>query len=105
MECFKCINVCPSDCLDMDKGALCVRLMEKSALNMDKQKCTGCNMCVEICPIGELALSANDCSNCIVCKDRPGCAVIPQFDRASFFNSVISVCHFIVRKFTFRFVI
>ncbi len=101
MECFKCISICPFDCLDIDKGASCVRLMEKSALKMDKQNCTGCNMCIEVCPIGELALSANDCSNCIVCKNRPSCAVIPCMDRASFFNSINSLAHFMMSKIGF----
>lgn len=104
MECFNCISICPFNCLYVDKDVSrqgCVRFMEKSALKMDKEKCTGCNMCIEVCPIGELALSTNDCFNCIVCKNRPECAVIPCVDRASFFNSINSLAHFMISKIGF----
>lgn len=101
MECFTCIKICPFGCLGIDKKVSCVRLMEKSALEMNKEKCTGCDMCIEVCPIGELALSTNDCSNCIVCKNRPECAVMPCGDRASCFNSIDSLAHFMMSKIGF----
>ncbi|WP_157834127.1 4Fe-4S dicluster domain-containing protein [Candidatus Methanoperedens nitratireducens] len=101
MKCVRCINICPSNCLDIDNGMSCVRFEGRSALKMDKEKCTECNMCMEVCPIGDLALSVYDCSNCIVCKNRPGCIDTPSTDRASFLNSINSITHFIVSKIYF----
>jgi len=75
--------------------------MEKSALKMYKERCTGCNMCVEVCPIGELALDTNDCSNCIICKNVPGCGIIQDVDRDTFLNSIKSFGHFIMLKIGF----
>lgn len=101
MECFKCIDICPSDCLEIDKQVSCVRLEDKSALKMDKEKCTDCNMCIEVCPLGDITLETRDCSCCIVCKGIPGCMKLSCDEGVSFFNSINSATRLILSKLRF----
>lgn len=90
MECFRCVDICPSNSLEIYLGISCLRLEGISALKMDKGKCNECNICNEVCPIKGIVLYGEDCSSCIVCKSNPGC-IIPIADRTSFLNFTISI--------------
>lgn len=101
MECLKCISICPSNCLDIDKQVSCVRLEEKSALKMDKEKCNECNMCKEVCPLGNITLELRDCSCCIVCKGIPSCMNSSCDEGVSFLNSINSATRLMLSKIRF----
>jgi len=102
MECLACIRVCPTDALELDKSVSCVRLEGRAALRMDEEKCNKCDQCNEICPMGNITLSAEGCSFCIICKSSPNC-ILPSEARASFSDLVVSIARFTVlmRKFIF----
>ena len=46
------------------------------AVKVDKEKCTGCSVCIEICPVnairveGEKAVIAEECVECGVCVNE-----------------------------------
>lgn len=94
MECFKCIQVCPTSAIGMDKSVSCARLVGRPALMVDEEKCKKCNQCNEICPMGNIALSAEGCSFCIICKSRPSC-ILPHSGRAYFPIFIASIARFI----------
>lgn len=97
MNCFACINACPNNALKIDNGLLCVRLEERSPLIVDEEKCNDCNRCNEVCPMGDIALSGEGCSFCIICMSIPNC-ILPRKTRASFPNFIASIARFMVLK-------
>lgn len=102
MECFECIQACPIDALEMDKSVSCVRLVGSTPLRVVDDKCNECNQCNEACPMGNIALSAEGCSFCIVCKSSPSC-LLYNGHRASFLDLILSIAPFVVlmRRFIF----
>ncbi len=100
MACFKCVNSCPTNGLGINKEVSCIRFEVKPGLRKDVEKCNECNICNEVCPMGAIVSSADDCSFCIICKGRPGC-MLPLADRISFFNSINSIGRFIVSRIHF----
>lgn len=102
MECFACIKACPNDALKRDKSVSCVRLERGTPLRVDDEKCNKCNQCNEICPMGNIVLSAEGCSFCIICKGCPNCVLLCEA-RASFLNSIASIARFValMRRFIF----
>jgi len=101
MECFKCIDICPLKCLEIDKQVSCVRLEDKSALKMDKEKCTECNMCTKVCPLGDITSETRDCSCCIACKGIPGCMQLSCDEGVSFLNSINSATRLMLSRLRF----
>lgn len=96
MECLNCSRVCPTKAIEMDKTDSCIRLLEvRHPVGINEEKCTECGMCDQNCPIGDIALSAEGCLFCIICKNMPNC-ILPSDDRVSFFNSVSSIARFMV---------
>lgn len=96
MECFACSRTCPIGAIEIDKIDSCMRLLEgKHPVRLNRNKCTDCGKCNKICPTGEINLSAEGCSFCIICKNKPNC-ILPVGDRKSFFNSVSSLARFTV---------
>lgn len=96
MECFACNHVCPTGAVEIDKIESCMRLLEgRHPVRVIEEKCTGCNRCNETCPTTDISLSAESCSFCIICKNRPNC-VIPYEDRISTLNSFSSLAGFLV---------
>jgi|GEM_PF-1853678 len=94
-ECFACIHACPVDALEIDKEVSCVRLEGSTPLRVDDEKCDQCNQCNEVCPMGNITLSASGCSFCIICKGRPSC-ISSSNDRAFFLNFILSIAYFII---------
>lgn len=45
VRCGKCVSVCPSGCIDIEKGAI------------DNERCVRCMNCVSVCPLGSIRLS------------------------------------------------
>lgn len=99
MVCYACIRVCPTDAIEVHEEVSCVRLGGGLALTIDEEKCNECGQCMEICPMGDITLSAVGCSFCIICKGRPSC-ILPADCRVSFLNSVGSIARF-MRLFWF----
>lgn len=102
MKCFACIKACPNDALIEDKSVSCPRLERKPPLRIDEEKCNKCNRCNEICPMGSVALSAEGCSFCIICKSVPRC-LLPSGDRVTFLNFISSIIHYIAFRCRFIF--
>ena len=104
-ECFACIETCPTGALKIDKGILhsCIRLEGRPALWIDEEKCNNCNQCNEVCPMGNIALSAEGCSFCIICKSHPSC-LLSDSGRTSFLNFITSTARFMIamRRFIFQ---
>lgn len=97
MECFACIKTCPTDALEIDKSVSCVRLKGRSAIRREEEKCNECNQCNEVCPMGSIALSAEGCLFCIVCKSHPSC-LLSDGSRVSFLNLILSIARFILLR-------
>lgn len=97
MECIACIRTCPTNAIEKDKGVSCVRLERSTPLRVDEGKCNECNRCNEVCPMGDIALSAEGCSFCIICKSNPSC-LLHSDDRTSFLNLFISIARYVMLK-------
>lgn len=99
MSCFKCVQACPVNALEVDENISCIRLAGKSALNMDDEKCNECGICIELCPMDEMSHSKIDCSYCIICKDNPAC-ILPEGKRMTLANLFGSSIRYIFFKFS-----
>jgi len=63
----ECYFACPFDAIEIDSAT--------GARYINKEKCTGCGICVEACPFEEPRINLNVENNvaikCDLCKDRP----------------------------------
>lgn len=100
MECYSCIQTCPTGAISIDEEVSCARLEGRPALRIDGAKCNDCNLCADVCPMGNIALSTKGCSFCIVCKSKPSC-ILSGDDRDSLSNSIKSAIYFAVSKIHF----
>ena len=67
-----------------------VYLKDVATLNLDQEKCTGCGICLEVCPQGVLAINGkeaaiNDLDLCIECG---ACAINCPFNAISVTSGV-----------------
>lgn len=97
MECFECTRTCPADAFVIDKSRTCVRLGRSAPLRIDDDKCDQCDLCNESCPLGNVALSAEGCSFCVICKSAPSC-LLPEGGRVSSLNSIASALQYIMLR-------
>ena len=98
MKCFACIHACPTNAIEINKSVSCVRLEGSTPLRVDEEKCNQCNECNEVCPMGDIALSMEGCSFCIICKSSPSC-ILPGDARASFLNLPASIARYVMLKY------
>ena len=68
-QCAKppCVPACPENALTKDE--------EKGYIKLDKQKCTGCGLCIEACPFGAITLHPESLISliCDTCSGNPQC--------------------------------
>ena len=62
-----CAKGCPTDAIERDDGS--------GIVSIDKEKCTGCGICVDLCPwsIPNIDSEKNVASICDLCKGDPLC--------------------------------
>jgi Fe-S-cluster-containing hydrogenase component 2 len=69
MQCEEacCVSICPVEAMHRDDDGL---------VTCDTNRCIGCKMCVNACPLGNVAFSqqAHRIIKCELCGGRPGCA-------------------------------
>lgn len=95
MACFECIKICPTNALEIDEEASCARLLGSPALRINEEKCNECNLCMKVCPMGNINLSGDGCSFCIICRGDPNC-ILSCSGRNSFLNFNKSTARFMV---------
>ena len=67
---YPCVEACPADALSVDE--------KTGAVIVDKEKCTGCGVCVEACPgkIPYMHPTENYAVICDLCGGKPKCVEV-----------------------------
>jgi Fe-S-cluster-containing hydrogenase component 2 len=67
--CYKCIESCPEDAISKSEIT--------GAIQIDEQKCTGCEECVKACPFGVMHMHpvSNIAMTCDLCDGNPQCVI------------------------------
>jgi len=62
-----CVEVCPEKALSIDR--------DSGVINVDQDLCSGCLMCIEVCPFGGMQLDpiSWEVNSCDLCGGEPGC--------------------------------
>ena len=81
LACFQCetpycARVCPANALAANP--------ETGVVELNKEKCIGCKMCVMACPFGNMAFIHGYPSKCDLCGGDPACAKACQWDALEF---------------------
>ena len=64
-----CADVCPTDAIIKDEAAGVIKVLE--------QECTGCKICIQACPFGNIAFSSEEkvVVKCELCDGAPECVL------------------------------
>ena len=81
LACFQCetpycSRVCPANAL--------VTNPESGVVELDKEKCIGCKLCVMACPFGNIAFIHGYPSKCDLCEGDPTCVRACQWEALEF---------------------
>lgn len=77
-----CARSCPAKAI--------IRDQKSGALFVDRQKCTGCGVCIEVCPIGAIWLNPNNeyAIKCDLCGGEPKCVEACKHGALNFFGGI-----------------
>jgi NAD-dependent dihydropyrimidine dehydrogenase PreA subunit len=97
MECFSCRQNCPTNAIEIKEDiTTCIRLLEgHPPIWIHEEKCNDCGKCAKTCLMGDITLSAETCSFCIICRSKPNC-ILPMRDRETLMNAIISLAGLII---------
>lgn len=81
LACFQCetpycSRVCPANAL--------VTNGETGVVELDKEKCIGCKLCIMACPFGNITFTHDYPSKCDLCEGDPTCVKACQWEALEF---------------------
>ena len=74
-----CARVCPVNAITINA--------ETGVVELDRDKCTGCKLCLAECPFGNITIAGSTAAKCDTCGGDPACVKVCQWGALTYGES------------------